>query len=147
MDYKSVSIYIRSNDDLFILSKGVSKKWGGAIIEIEVHRFLESGFTDEMLEFSVYRALEDWNVIEPNEELMPSAIEKILKVKGYLKSVKQMKSINVEWYSDEGYKIVPTKNSGKNGFVYLEENTISIGKIIRAGNLALAIKSAISLSK
>ena len=38
--------------------------------------------------------------------------------------------IGVEWDIDEGYKIVSTKNNGKKGFVYLEEEAISIGNTL-----------------
>lgn len=37
IDFKSVSIYVTTNDDLFILPRGVSKKWGGAVIDLELH--------------------------------------------------------------------------------------------------------------
>jgi len=147
MEFKSVSIYVTPDEDLFILSRGISRKWGGAIIDIERYRFLEKSYTDDMLETCVLEAFEDWNSIEPADELKPTAIEKILKIKGYLKAVKRMSYINVEWDSDEGYKIIPTKNNGKKGFVHLEEEVISIGGTVRDGNLAHAIRTAIIKSK
>jgi|GEM_PF-1973018 hypothetical protein len=147
MEFKSVSIYVTADGDLFILSRGISKKWGGTIIDIERYRFLEKGFTNDMLESCVLEAFEDWNSIEPAEELKPSAIEKILKIKGYLKAVKHMSYISVEWDSDEGYKMIPTKNNGRKGFVHLEEEAISIGGTVRDGNLAHAIRTAIIKSK
>lgn len=58
-----------------------------------------------------------------------------------------MRYVSIEWGIDEGYNIVPTINSGKKGFVHLEEEAISIGKKLHAGDLARAIRSAISLSK
>ena len=143
MKFKSVSIYVTSEENLFILSRGISKKLGGVILDIERYRFLEKGFTDDMLETCVLAAFEDWNSIEPAGELKPTAIEKILKIKGYLKAVKPMRYINVEWDSDEGYKVIPTKNNGRKGFVHLEEAAIRIGGTVRDGNLAHAIRTAI----
>jgi len=147
MDYKSVSVYVTLKNDLFILSNGISSKWGGATIELEVYHFLASGFTDEMLESNVFQAFERWNAVEPSEELKPTAIEKILKVKGYQKAVKQMRFVSVQWDSDDGYSVIPTENRGKNGFVYLEAEAINLGHNIKSGDLALALRSAISLSK
>jgi len=70
-------------------------------------------------------------------------LKKYLKIKGYLKAVKPMRYINVEWDSDEGYKVIPTKNNGRKGFVHLEEAAIRIGGTVRDGNLAHAIRTAI----
>jgi len=75
MDYKSVSIYVTPNNDLYILSNGISTKWGGATIEIELHFFLEKGYEDEALERKVMQAFDRWNTIKPNEELKPTAID------------------------------------------------------------------------
>jgi hypothetical protein len=147
MGFKSVSIYVTANEDLLVLSRGISKKWGGFIMDLERHRFLERGFTDDMLETCVLEAFDDWNTIEPAEELKPTAIEKILHIKGYVKAVKHMSYICVEWDSDEGYKIIPTKNNGKKGFVHLENEAVNIGDTVRDGNLAHAIRTAIIKSK
>ncbi|WP_157721779.1 hypothetical protein [Tumebacillus avium] len=147
MDFKMVSLYSASNGDLYILPRGISKKWGGAIIDLELPHFLESGYTDQMLESDVKQVVDDWNVMEPSEELKPSVIEKVVKVKGYVKAVKNMKYVSLEWNVEEGYTVIPTINSGKNGFDHLEDESISCGINLGAGALAQAIRTAIALSK
>jgi hypothetical protein len=147
MNYKSVSIYVTAKDEIFILPRGVSEKWGGATIDLEIYHLLENSYTDEQLEAEVLRAFEEWNSIKPNDALKPTAIEKFLKINGYLKAVKGMKYINIGWNIDDGYYVVPTANSGKKGFIHIEDETIRLGKSINNGELVVAIKAAIDNSK
>ncbi len=142
--YKLVSVYITSNEDIIIIPRGISKKWGGVTCDLDMHHVLDRGYSDEKIESYLLRALDEWNVIEPNGKLRPSVIEKLLKIRGYAKAIQNMRFISVEWYSDEGYKIEPSKNV-KNGFEHPEEDAICIGKSIRNGNLAQAFREAVKL--
>jgi len=67
-----------------------------------------------------------------------SPLEKHLKIKGYSKAVKNRRLIGFDWHHDTGYELIPTHKKPRQGFVYIEDKTIKIGKELKEGELSKA---------
>ncbi|WP_430509153.1 hypothetical protein [Gottfriedia solisilvae] len=150
MDYafKAVTIYVDSKDNLFNVPNGISEKYGGASMEIDKIRSLDSPYTDNQIEELLKDALSLCFSLNPNEEdtsLTP--IEKFLGVKGYAKAVKDKKLIVLNWNIDEGYYITPTEKLPRKGYAHLKKYRINLGLELMKGELAKAVRDAIQLSK
>ena len=147
MTYKVIGIYFTTKEDLILIPSGISEKWGGATVELELYHRLEKGFTAEQLDKEIYRTFAEFNIQKPNDVLKPSALEKYLNIKGYSKAIKGMKFVNASWNSADGYYVLPTVNKGKNGFNYMDDKKIILGKNVKPGDLAEAVIRAIEISQ
>jgi hypothetical protein len=144
-EYKIISVYADSNGDILILSCGESKKWGGTI-EIDVEQRLNAPFTLEELESKLMLSFTNCFSKELDENSKVTAIEKILKIKGYSKAVKNKKLVHVDWDVNEGYSVIPTDKIPKRGYVHQTSNVILIPLEYKKNTLADAVIKAISLS-
>ena len=146
-DYKMVNIYIDKNGTLYVVPTGESKKFGGAIVDLDLIVKLDFPYSDNDLENSLMRAIEDCFSIEPNVSLSVSALERFLNIKGFSKAVKDKRLVILEWNCDEGYFFLPTKKLTKQGFEHLESEKIYVGKKLIKGVLSKKFMDAIKLSK
>lgn len=144
--YRTVHIYADIKDNLIIVPTARSEKWGGATMEIDLITQLNLPYSDEELEEALKKALEQCHSKAPNDDLKITVMETFLNVKGYSKAVKDKKLINFNWRIDEGYKITPTQKIPKKGYVHLKDKEIMLGQDLKTGELARAVKEAISIS-
>ncbi len=146
-DYGMVQIYCDPLDNLIFISMGDSQKYGGIATEIDVISKLNFPYNDEDLEETLLRSLELCHSKEPDEEKKQTYIERELGIRGYGKATKNLKIIILYWTKENGFQIEPHERIPRRGYVILEEQVIPLVKKIVSGQLAEAVKKAISVAK
>ncbi len=144
-DYKSIQIYVDSNQNLISVPIGESKKWG--IISIHSVSELKSPYSDEQMEQELINSLNRCYSLPADDDLKVSALEKYLGIKDFSKACQGKKLVDLSWNAKDGYYITPTNKVKGKGYLHLEDMKIFLGKNINKGDLANAVKKAIELSK
>jgi hypothetical protein len=75
-----------------------------------------------------------------------TTLEKYLKVKGYGKVVKNKRCITFWWNINDGYFVVPINKIHKGSFVEIEEKKVYLGREIKEGELAKAVRKSMKIS-
>jgi hypothetical protein len=149
--YKMISIYVDHSGNLIIIPTTRTEKQGvtgGAIVDINVPHRLNATYNDKELEDELMKAMEDCYTKDADSTSKVTPIEKILNIKSWGKAVKDKKLVDVSWTEEEGYQVTPTQKEQlpKRGYIYLEDQSIKLGKQLVPGKLAKAIKEAIKIS-
>ena len=144
--YRVVQAYVDEKDNLIVIPTGESKKFGRAIMGLDIINQLNMPYSDEELENTLKSAFSQCFTNEPDDTTNISSLEKFLKIKGYAKAVKNRRLVVCKWDCDDGYIITPTKKVPKEGFVHMKDNKIVLGKELKDGELSKAFKEAMKLS-
>ena len=147
ISFRIVNIYVDKNNNLLIIPTGESKKLCGALIDLDIVNKLQFPYSDEDLEEILKKSLNECFSKKPNDLTSESSLERYLNVKGFSKAVKDRKLVVFGWNCDEGYYVIPTNKIPKRGFVDIEDKKFDIGKELRDGILAKAIKASIQIAK
>jgi hypothetical protein len=145
--YKNVGIYINKQNDLYMVPSGSSKILGGGTKEINIVNELNAPYTDEAIEELLFITFEQCFSKNPDELVNVTPIELYLNIKGYSSAVRNKKYINCFWNDEIGYEITPTFKVPYNGYRHQMDKKIVIGKKVKPGDLANAVKAAINKSK
>lgn len=141
LTYKSIAIYIDSEQNLILIPNGLSPQ--ELIRGIDMVYELKYPYIDDELEQMLLDVLEVSFSIVP-EDTNTTVLESFLGIKGYSKAIRGRKYISFEWLKDKGFSFIPTTKK-TNGFLFSE--SITIGKNIQKGDLAASFKRALELSK
>ncbi|MGM0885203.1 MAG: hypothetical protein ACQEXQ_29690 [Bacillota bacterium] len=144
--YKNVGIYVSKHDDLFMIPTGSSKKHGGAV-DINIVNELKSPYTDDDIEKMLLLTFNQCYTMNPDELINTTPIELHFNIKGWSNAVRDKKLISCFWNDEIGYKITPTNKIPYKGYQHQEDATIVLGKKVKPGDLANAVKKAIEKSK
>jgi hypothetical protein len=142
-DYKVVSIYADSEENLIIIPNGESPELG-LTMEIDLVNELNCPYSDEQLEETLLNNMDQCYSILPDETSKQSVLEKHLGVRGYSKATNGRKHVIFKWSASDGYLITPTVR--KRGYFLLPDQAIALGKSFKNGELANAVKKALVLS-
>lgn len=146
-EYRVVFIYADARDNLFIVPTGEAKRLYGGTMEIELIKHLPYPYRDEEVEEALVEAMKLCFTKDPDDAPgYRTAIEKYLNIKGYAKAVKDKKLIEFHWDIDDGYSVIPSQKIPKQGYIDLTDKTIWLGKEIKKGELARALKEAMEIS-
>lgn len=61
--------------------------------------------------------------------------------------MKGRRCIDLYWDETDGYIVTPTEKRPKEGYIYMEDHVINLGKEFEPGQLAKALREAMALSK
>jgi hypothetical protein len=142
--YKTVDVYVDENENLIAVPTGESEIFGTK--NLDIANILNVPYSDNELEKLLIETLNQCYSQKPNDTENISFLERFLKVKGFAKAVKNRKLIGVNWNSDKGYCVIPTRKVPKQGYIVMEDVEIFIGKNFKSGELAKAFKEAILMS-
>jgi len=142
--YKFVNVYVDESDNLIAFPTGESEIFGTK--DLDIANVLNTPYSDNELENLLIETLNQCYSQKPNDTENSSFVERLLKVKGYEKAVKNRKLIGVNWNSDKGYSVIPTRKVPKQGYIDMENAEIFVGKNFKSGELAKAFKEAILMS-
>jgi hypothetical protein len=148
-DYKVVIIYADALNNLYIIpnsEKEMVGVVGGAIAEMDVVNYIAYPYTEEILEETVFSTFEQCHTEVPQWPNGLGPMEQFLNIKGYARAVKGKRYVELCWDIDEGYSVIPTNKIKRQGYIHQVEQKIALGKTIKKGKLATAIKIALSLS-
>ncbi len=143
--YRYVTIYADLNNNLIIFPTGNSPT-RGTTVDLDIPVQLFNPYTDEELEKVIFQAMDLCFSIIPDDNDKVTPIEKLLKIKGYAKTVKERRFISFFWNVDEGYRITPTKKESRQGYCSMVDKAIRLGLNPREGEIAKAIREAMKLS-
>lgn len=144
MKFRNLSIYYSEDGKFIVLPTGVSEKWYGAILDLEIFYVLGSDSSDEVLETILHQA-EKLCFQKTNDDLKKSSIEKLFN-KSHLRTIKGMKLVVLMWQENKGYFVRPTANKGKEGFIHMEDKILHLDLDLQPGDLAKAVRTAVELS-
>ncbi len=143
--YKILFIYADPNDNLIILPTGTSPK-RGTTVGLDLPFQLFNPYTDEELEKEVHQAMDCCFCIIPEDNDRVTPLEKLLKIKGYSRAVKERRFISFFWNVDEGYIITPSQKTPRQGYNSIKGKEIRLGLNPKEGEIAKAIREAMKLS-
>jgi hypothetical protein len=146
--YKTVDIFVEINGDLLIIPHGKEERFGGTT-GIDIVHYLAASYTDEELEKTINLAFDECYSKTPDIDPKSSVIERYLGIKGYGKATKGKKSITISWWSGKGFEIEPWKKMDKppkGHYVGIKDQIIKLNSNTKPGEMAEAIKKAISIA-
>ena len=145
--YKVVNIYIDKEDILTFIPTGETKKWHLTKDLIDLSIELIPPYSDADIEDRLSKTMKLCFTYEPEDVTYNSNAEKANASKTYNKKMRGNRLISIHWIKKEGYKITPFEKAKDRGYTAMEENTIQLGLLPTKGDLAIAIKKAIKVTK
>ncbi|WP_033166102.1 hypothetical protein [Clostridium sp. KNHs205] len=143
--YRYVSIYADPQNNLIIIPTGCSPT-RGTTVDLDLAVQLLQPYTDQELERMIYQIMDECFSVIPDDEDKVTPIEKLLKIKGYSRAVKERRFISFLWDIDEGYIITPTKKVPRQGYCHMVDKSFRLGMNPKEGEIAKAIREAMKLS-
>jgi hypothetical protein len=144
-NFKDLKVYVTSNEDLYIFSCGENEKYGGTM-SIDAVTELKIPYADSAIEDTIHMAFNKCFSKKPDYGRV-SVVERYFGIRGFKKATANMKLVTVIWNKDKGYRVVASqKESIKGGYIPLLKQEINLGKEIKTGDIARAIKEAIKIS-
>lgn len=144
-DYKTIMLH-KKDDEIIIQPVGESEKYFNADMCLDIFILVDAKSEPEIFYVAVTRAFGLWRSQKPNDSQKKSAMVRFLGYKNEKEIMKNFKYVSFQWNKDDGYYIIPTKNKDKEGYEFLMDKKILVGKEININNIKSYIIQAFDLS-
>lgn len=151
--YKMVSVYVRENQNLILVPKGLCfgrpgfGGSGGSDVDIGPVNELLYPYTDNDIEQALLDTMDKCFGESPTPEEMklPGSLADFMGVKSWKKATEKLKLFNFRWYKDDGYSLSPYKKEKRGDYSGTFESEIHLGHTLEEGKLAKAVREVLKI--